>query len=307
MQIEYMDYYLGGAPISVYDLVAQGQLTQREAKICNRIHGYKYVWRNPQLTQYQICDVLLNKFFSNNGFYHTIKNIIIAHTGNLIAPINFDFFGKLKEKYNLHETTVLSSTGHNCATSLHWLEFFEQLSHLMNSSEFLMILCCDITVVSFLSCVYGVSLFSDGGALAIFSNQNNRFIYIGSYSLYLSDYFCGIWSKKSINQTFHNEYLDNMVNLIFGLLTKYALSINAISAIVPHNISTFLWRQVEVKIGVKQLIFIDNVYKFGHAFNADPYINLLTLINTHRLSHGDYFIMVSVGLGATFTAALFQV
>ncbi|WP_253073651.1 3-oxoacyl-[acyl-carrier-protein] synthase III C-terminal domain-containing protein [Sodalis ligni] len=46
--------------------------------------------------------------------------------------------------------------------------------------------------------------------------------------------------------------------------------------------------------------------RYGHCFGADPYLNLATLIRQQRLSRGDKVMLVSVGLGATFSSLLLE-
>jgi len=53
-------------------------------------------------------------------------------------------------------------------------------------------------------------------------------------------------------------------------------------------------------------IYLENIPLFSHCFNSDLLINLSDVINKNYLKAGDYYIMATVGVGASFGAALFQ-
>ena len=44
----------------------------------------------------------------------------------------------------------------------------------------------------------------------------------------------------------------------------------------------------------------------GHCFGADPFINYATARDFGRLSPGDRYLMVAVGLGANFAATVVE-
>jgi 3-oxoacyl-[acyl-carrier-protein] synthase-3 len=53
-------------------------------------------------------------------------------------------------------------------------------------------------------------------------------------------------------------------------------------------------------------IFLGNVPITGHCFCADPFLNYRTVADLGLLNPGDRYLMVTVGLGSTFSAMVFQ-
>ena len=53
-------------------------------------------------------------------------------------------------------------------------------------------------------------------------------------------------------------------------------------------------------------VFLDNVPVTGHCFCADPFINYRTALDLGRLRPGDHYLIAAVGLGATFSAMVFE-
>jgi len=67
------------------------------------------------------------------------------------------------------------------------------------------------------------------------------------------------------------------------------------------------WYQVAAAIHMPiEKIYLKNISKTGHCFGSDPFINLKDGISAGLISPGDYYLLVTVGLGATFSAILFQ-
>ncbi|MEO3806054.1 3-oxoacyl-[acyl-carrier-protein] synthase III C-terminal domain-containing protein [Nonomuraea sp. B1E8] len=64
----------------------------------------------------------------------------------------------------------------------------------------------------------------------------------------------------------------------------------------------------EQLIAAKNLdrLYLDNLSKVGHCFGADAFINYCSARADGRLTPGDRYLMTAVGLGATFSAMVFE-
>lgn len=78
--------------------------------------------------------------------------------------------------------------------------------------------------------------------------------------------------------------------------------------IAPHNVNLASWhRLAQLMHFPREKIFLENVPRYGHCFGADPFINLHQLQQQQRLHKGDTVLLISVGLGATYSSLLIEI
>jgi 3-oxoacyl-[acyl-carrier-protein] synthase III len=102
-------------------------------------------------------------------------------------------------------------------------------------------------------------------------------------------------------------YHDALAEVVHAALGVAGLTVDDVDLLLPHNVNKVSWPRSAEVIGVPlERVFLDNVKATGHCFCADPFLNYRTAVDLGRLGPGDRYVMVSVGLGATFSAMVFQ-
>lgn len=108
-------------------------------------------------------------------------------------------------------------------------------------------------------------------------------------------------------EQFRLTYHESLAEVVHAALDEAGVATDDVDLLLPHNVNTVSWYRTAEQIGLPlDRVFLDNVKVAGHCFCADPFINYRTAIDLGRLSSGDHYVMVSVGLGATFSAMVFQ-
>jgi 3-oxoacyl-[acyl-carrier-protein] synthase-3 len=108
-------------------------------------------------------------------------------------------------------------------------------------------------------------------------------------------------------EKFRLSYHDALAEVVHAALGVAGVAIADVDLLLPHNVNTVSWYRTASEIGLPiERVFLDNVKVTGHCFCADPFINYRTAVDLGRLSCGDRYVMVSVGLGSTFSAMVFQ-
>ncbi|MFJ6050114.1 3-oxoacyl-[acyl-carrier-protein] synthase III C-terminal domain-containing protein [Streptomyces sp. NPDC092307] len=106
---------------------------------------------------------------------------------------------------------------------------------------------------------------------------------------------------------FREMYADVLMEVVGSALDQASLTADDISLVLPHNVNRIAWVRLSDRLGVPvERIFLDNIPQTGHCFGADPFINYATVTELGRLDPGDRYLMVSVGLGASFAAMVLE-
>jgi 3-oxoacyl-[acyl-carrier-protein] synthase-3 len=83
--------------------------------------------------------------------------------------------------------------------------------------------------------------------------------------------------------------------------------VDQLSLILPHNVNVVSWRRMCRRIGFPvERVVLDNVPVTGHNFAADPFVNYHTAARRGLLRRGDTYLVAAAGLGAIFSAMVFQ-
>jgi 3-oxoacyl-[acyl-carrier-protein] synthase III len=106
---------------------------------------------------------------------------------------------------------------------------------------------------------------------------------------------------------FRQIYGPALAEVIHEALAVAGLSITDVDMVLPHNVNRVSWVRAAETIGLRtDQIFLGNIGRTGHCFCADPFVNYRTVTERGLLNEGDRYLMVSVGLGSTFSAMVFE-
>lgn len=120
---------------------------------------------------------------------------------------------------------------------------------------------------------------------------------IGKFSYVMED------NPKRLKD-FQDLYAPTLAKIIQESLEASGLDMEQIKYVIPHNVNISSWRKVAEYLNIpRHKLFLDNVSRLGHCFCSDPFINYVDLVREGKLQKGDHYMMVSVGLGATFAVS----
>jgi 3-oxoacyl-[acyl-carrier-protein] synthase-3 len=120
-------------------------------------------------------------------------------------------------------------------------------------------------------------------------------------------YHRGIWLTPEESQVFEQEYVPLLSQTILRAVEKAHLDLCDIKLILPHNVNLISWEKTAKALNFPySKIYLNNIRKYAHCFGSDILINFVDANESSRLKTGDYYLMVTVGLGATFAAAVFK-
>jgi 3-oxoacyl-[acyl-carrier-protein] synthase-3 len=112
---------------------------------------------------------------------------------------------------------------------------------------------------------------------------------------------------EEASRRFSELYRDAICAVVDEAIAKAGCVHDDIALLLPHNLNRISWVKLSSRLGIPlDRLFLDNIPRTGHCFGADPFINLRTALDLGRLHSGDRYLMVSVGIGATFTAMVVE-
>lgn len=308
MYLSHIAYQLSPTQVNLTTLVTQGELTAVEAMVFERMMGLKMISRNASSTACLLASAVLKQFFNQpHANKKKIKYVLFAHTADYVAPFEFNILKDLAEAFELSEAICFSSTINKCASAFHLIELAKTLFLSLNDDDEILLLIADNTFTGILKTIPGSTILGDAASLVILKkiSHQNRIVDV----LIETDgrFASGSYANIEAQLLFQSHYVDKLSATISNVIDRNRLSITEIKYIFPHNVNTISWHQVARRLNIPiQKIFLENVAKAGHCFGSDPFINLTDAISVNLLLSGDFYLLVTVGLGATFSVMLLQ-
>ncbi len=155
--------------------------------------------------------------------------------------------------------------------------------------------------------VRGVGITGEATAAVLVSanGSQNRVLGFATRTVSVGD--PGLVMSDAASARFREIYPDVLMEVVNGALSEAGVDIGDISLVLPHNVNRIAWVRLVDRIGVPLgRMFLDNIPLTGHCFGADPFLNYVSALEIGRLSPGDRYLMISVGVGATFAAMVLE-
>jgi 3-oxoacyl-[acyl-carrier-protein] synthase-3 len=308
MNIECIEYYLPNTLSSLSDLAQQSEFSWDEARVFEKLMGLKQVPRDIRKTPYDNIRLVLTSFLKKKKI-SSVKDryIFISHTADYIVPFQLNLSQLITDEFQFTRAICFSSVVNKCATPFHFFKLAASLFKTLNDDEYILMINSDTAFTKVLKMIPGSTVMGDAASVILLSKTacRNHFIDV---EIDADDRFChGVFADKPEQLLFQSVYADKLSMVINNLVSRNQLSMNQVRTIFPHNVNILSWKLVAKKLNISvDKIYLSNVSMMGHCFGSDPFINLEQAVAKNTIATGDYYVLATVGLGATFSAMLFQ-
>jgi 3-oxoacyl-[acyl-carrier-protein] synthase-3 len=208
----------------------------------------------------------------------------------------------------LGHAVAFTVTHHACATGLLAVDIAGRL--LASDGEpgaLALVLAGEKTFTRDAELVPETSLFGEGAAACLVSADGPRDRMLSYVSRIRGDFDGRLVEDAELLARFQKEYPEALAQVIIDAAEQAGVPVADLSLILPHNVNVVSWRRMCKRIGypVDQVV-LDNIPRTGHNFAADAFINYDTAAQRGLLRDGDTYLVAAAGLGATFSAMVFQ-
>lgn len=305
MYLAHVTYYLPSSIFSLSDLAQAGEFSDFEGRVFERMMGLKWVSRAPDFSVYDLARIAMQKFLKESLIdTGKINYFLFAHTADYVAPIEFNILQKLRKEFKLINAFCFSSTVNKCASVFQLIKLAQSI---ISDSENIVLLIADNAFTQLMQLIPGSTVLGDAATILLFNKTSNSNRFIDAIVETDGRFSSGSYAKRSEQLLFQEVYSKKVVSIIFQILSRHHLTMEEIKCIFPHNVNTLSWIQIAKFLSIDiEKIFLKNISQMGHCFGSDPFINLKEGVMQGVVFPGDYYLLVTVGLGATFSVMLFQ-
>lgn len=308
MNIEHISYYTPNKMTKISDLCQKNELSDEEASIFEKLMGLQQVPRDPNKTPHDHIRTVLTLFLHEKNIdTGKVRYVFMSHTADYIVPFQFNLSQLITKEFQFSNAICFSSVINKCASPFHFFKLANTLFQSLHPGEFILIINSDTAFTDVIKTISGSTVMGDAASVILLSKTAPSHRFLGVEMDVNAQFYSGVFGCNTEKLLFQSLYSEKLCGVINSVIKQHKLERSQIKLILPHNVNTFSWKMMAQKMGFPiEKIFLDNVKKLGHCFGSDPFINLKEVIDRHLIVPGDYYLLTTVGLGATFSALLFQ-
>lgn len=308
LSIEDACYFVPKTRLKVEDSLDRFALKKIQAKVFSTFYGLNEVpcadgMSIVELIRKPVEDLLVKTKINK----HQVKYIIHAHTANVITRFGRSVIREVAQELRLDDCVVFGTSLNNCAATLNAFEIAEVLLREHDETAKAIVITGERAFTPTVQVIPNTSITGDAAAAALIGLHGKRDKMIHLEMNTVGKFHRGIWLTPEESFAFEKEYVSLLADTIFNAVENANLNLSDIKLILPHNVNLISWEKTAKALNFPiDKIYLNNVRRFAHCFGSDILINYIDAKAASLLSPGEYYVMATVGLGATFAAAVFK-
>jgi 3-oxoacyl-[acyl-carrier-protein] synthase III len=300
--------YLPDTRVPIEDLADRLRLTEREVRVFRRFHGLAEVCRDSDRTVLDLLRSAVANLADLRGCEQRVRYVIYARGISVSVPYPLNPLHELCASFGLDNAIAFTVTHHACASALLALDIAGRLLTADGDPDALaLVLAGEKTFTRAAELVPETSIFGEaaGACLVSASGPRDRLLSYAAHQRGDFDSFLGDPAEAAARYT--KEYAECLSKAILDAVEQAGLELADIALILPHNVNSVSWRRVCRQIGFPvERVLLENVPVTGHCFAADAFINYRTAADLGLLQPGQRYLVAAAGLGAIFSAMVFE-
>jgi 3-oxoacyl-[acyl-carrier-protein] synthase-3 len=305
--LDHFAYYLPPEVVSIEELAKQVAMPDEELRLYRDVHGLEFVHiARGETTGDMMVKAARRAIEDHHIDPESIDAVILFYTAFTTSLEPNTIVARIQRELGLKRAIGFSVWEQYCASIITAMRVAEDMIRTEAAANILLV-GADCFFGSTNRAIDGITIQGEGSSAMLIKggSATNRLVAISSYvdgSFYRTS---GCTSEDL--ERFNLVYFLATTRIIQRTLKKANLTLNDISLIIPHNINLSSWQRVLAMLKCdKDKLFTDNVARHGHVFGSDIVINLSDATASGRLRAGDYALLVTAGLGASWGCAIIQ-
>ncbi|MFF5635641.1 3-oxoacyl-[acyl-carrier-protein] synthase III C-terminal domain-containing protein [Streptomyces sp. NPDC012825] len=233
-----------------------------------------------------------------------VDYLAYAHVTQAVAPADVDVARLVGDDLGLADTEAFGLSHQACVSSLGAIEVLGELLRAEGGEgAYALMVTGEQAYSPVVQHVPNTSIMADAAASCLITLDGEGDVVRSFATRTLGEYAQWLELTPEQNTEFGEQYGSRIAEVIHRAVEEAGLTLDDIELVIPHNVNKLAWRQTIKELGVEpEKVFLDNVPRYSHTFASDVFVNYTTLRDEGRLVDGAPYLLVSVGLGATFGA-----
>lgn len=297
--------------VPIRDLADELGLDHLELGVFERFFGLREVCTAPGEDLADLLVAAARAVPGLAGNEHRVRYVLGARTIATVAPVGVNPLHDAATRLGLDHAVVWTLTQHACASALLAVDVAGRLlASDGNPDALALVLTGEKAFSPGSRLIEGTTIMGEGTA-AVLVGADGSARRAGSPVLSYATRTLGEYHQVPLPEElagpFGVAYTEVLAEVVLEAVERAGLVLDDLALVLPHNVNRVSWRRLCSRLGLPiARVRLDDVPVTGHCFGADSFIGYAAARAEGRLRPGDPFLMVAVGLGATFSAMVLR-
>jgi 3-oxoacyl-[acyl-carrier-protein] synthase-3 len=305
--------------VPIRDLADELGLDHLELGVFERFFGLREVCTAPDESLTDLLVAAARAVPGLAGNEHRVRYVLGARTIATVAPVGVNPLHDAADRLGLDHAVVWTLTQHACASALLAVDVAGRLLAADGDPDALALVLTGEKAFSPGSrLIEGTTIMGEGTAAVLVAASGQAggsaagpALAPGSPVLSYATRTLGEYHQVPLPEDlagpFGVAYTEVLAEVVVEAVERAGLTLDDLALVLPHNVNRVSWRRLCSRLGLPiARVRLDDVPVTGHCFGADSFIGYAAARAEGRLRPGDPFLMVAVGLGATFSAMVLR-
>ncbi|MFF4715808.1 3-oxoacyl-[acyl-carrier-protein] synthase III C-terminal domain-containing protein [Streptomyces eurythermus] len=306
--LERIESFLPERSVRIDDVAASLGLRRAEVGVFRKIYGLDRLRFDPDTGLFDLVLPAARRALAALPEGRRVEYVIYAHTVQAVAPPDVDTAATIREGLGLHDAEAFALTHQACVSSLGAIDLAGELLRAeAPEGAYALMVTGERAYSPKVQLIPNSAIMADAAAACLVTVGGPGDEVLSFVTRTLGEYAAGLEMTKEETQGFGQVYGTVLGEVINEAVGAAGLSFDDVDLVIPHNVNMVSWRQTIKEMGADpEKFFLDNVAHYSHTYASDVFVNYTTLRDQDRLADGRYYVLVSVGLGATFGAMVIR-
>ncbi|MEV6978080.1 3-oxoacyl-[acyl-carrier-protein] synthase III C-terminal domain-containing protein [Kitasatospora sp. NPDC093806] len=305
--LERIESYLPERSVRIEELGERLGLRRAELGVFRKFYGLDTLRFDPELPLLDLLRPAARGALAALPTGRRVGYLAYAHVTQAVAPAHVDIAQAVTEDLGLTGAEAFGLSHQACVSSLGAIEVLGELLRAEGGEDgeggYALMVTGEQAYSPIVQHVPNTSIMADAAASCLITLDGEGDVVRSFAVRTLGEYAQWLELTAEQNTEFGEQYGSRIAEVIHQACAEAGLTFDEIDLVIPHNVNKLAWRQTIKELEVApEKVFLDNVPRYSHTFASDVFVNYTTLRDAGRLVDGAHYLLVSVGLGATFGA-----
>jgi 3-oxoacyl-[acyl-carrier-protein] synthase-3 len=302
--LERIESFLPQRSVPIDELADTLGLTRAKVQVYRKIFGLGNIRFDPEMGLFDLVLPAARTALSSVDDPGRIRHVIFAHTIQQLTPANIDAAQVIRDELGLRHADAFGLSQQNCASGLAAIDVAAELLRAEGDPDARALVVTGERASSpMVQLIPNTAIMGEAAAACVVAIDGAGDS-VDSYVLRtLGEFAAGLLLDDAGNKQFGKSYPQTLAEVMRSAVAAAGLAFDDLDLVISQNVDSSGWREVIKELGVpKEKLFMDNVKHHGHCYTSDVFVNYTALRDAGRLVDGGRYLLITVGLGASFAA-----
>ncbi|NKI42984.1 3-oxoacyl-[acyl-carrier-protein] synthase III C-terminal domain-containing protein [Streptomyces physcomitrii] len=302
-----VESFLPERSYAIEELAEPLGLKRAQVRLLRKVHGLRRLRLDPDGGLLDLVLPAARRLVAQVPDPTDIRYLLYVHSTQEVTPSHLDAATLIRDALGLEHAASFALTQQNCATGLAAID----LAGLLLDDDGdpyarALVVTGDKAFTPGNQLLYNSgALMGEAAAALLVAPQEAPGDRVLSYATRtMGQYAAGVLMSVEQSREYGRDGARALAEVVREAVEEAGLTLADIHRVIPHNAPM---NETVALLGIDpEMVYLDQLPEYSHCFASDVFVNHTELRATGGLERGRHYVYVASGLGATYSAMVFQ-